>query len=69
MTACTCARIRIGLEVTKARNWDLDCPEHGMASIWWNSPEQVERRREQNERLRDLQRPAARGEEPDDRSR
>ncbi|MDA8358285.1 MAG: hypothetical protein M0Z95_18800 [Actinomycetota bacterium] len=73
--ACSCARIRVGPEVTEARNWDPGCPEHGMASAWWNSPEQVERRREQNERLRDLQRQArearraAQGEELDDRPR
>ena len=57
--ACACGRIRLGLVVTDARNWDPDCSEHGTASAWWNSEEQVERRREDAERLRDLQRRAA----------
>lgn len=39
-------------------NWNPDCPDHGQASEWWRSPEQVERRRAQSERLRDLQRRA-----------
>jgi len=37
---CTCPRLAIGLEVTEIRNWNADCPSHGTASAWWNSPEQ-----------------------------
>ena len=44
---CTCGRIKIGLEVTDARNWNPDCTEHGANSEWWNSPEQVAKRDEQ----------------------
>jgi hypothetical protein len=56
---CTCGRICVGPVVTEARSWDPDCPDHGTASAWWNSTDQVEQRREQDERLRDLQRRAA----------
>ena len=55
---CRCARLCVGMEVTEHRNWNPDCPEHGTESAWWRSPEQVEARRQQNERLRDLQRQA-----------
>ncbi len=55
---CLCGRIKIGSTVTENRNWNPDCPEHGTESEWWRSPEQVEKRRQQNERLRDLQRQA-----------
>jgi hypothetical protein len=43
-TACTCGLIAIGMEVTDQREWRRDCPEHGVYSTWWNSPEQVEAR-------------------------
>lgn len=39
-------------------NWNPDCQDHGLKSAWYCSPEQVERRRIQSERLRDLQRQA-----------
>jgi hypothetical protein len=48
---CTCARMSIG----DSRNWNPDCPEHGVESDWWNSPEQVAKREERNARMRDLQ--------------
>lgn len=51
---CSCARIRVGMELTENRNWDPDCPAHGVDSAWWKSPEQVEKRRVLNERLRSL---------------
>lgn len=55
---CTCANVYLnGSErrETVGKNWNPDCPEHGTESEWWKSPEQVEKRRVQNERLRDLQ--------------
>ena len=53
---CTCAHIRIGFEVTEARNWNPDCPEHGISSTWWNSDEQQTRRKRADRHLRALQR-------------
>jgi hypothetical protein len=53
--SCTCGRITIGSEVTDLKNLDLDCPEHGVTSPWYNSPEQAEKRAAQDARLRDLQ--------------
>jgi len=55
MSACTCGRIAIGMEVTELRNWNPDCVEHGTTSEWWNSPEQREKRDQQNARLVELQ--------------
>lgn len=52
---CTCGRIKVGMTVTENRNWNPECAEHGVASDWWKSPEQVEKRRVENERLRELQ--------------
>lgn len=54
-SSCTCGRICIGSEVTEHRNWNPDCSEHGTTSEWWRSPEQVAKRKADNERLRDLQ--------------
>jgi hypothetical protein len=39
-TPCTCPRLAVGMTVTEVRNWNADCPAHGTASAWWNSPEQ-----------------------------
>jgi hypothetical protein len=50
----------VGNNLTEARNWNPDCDEHGRCSVWWNSSEQVEHRRIQNERLADLQQQARR---------
>ena len=58
-SGCTCGRIMLGSKPSGARNWNPDCPEHGIESDWWQSPEQVARRQEQSSRLRDLQRQAA----------
>ncbi len=55
---CSCGRLRVGMHETTARNLNPDCEEHGIESDWYRSPEQVENRRAQNERLRDLQRQA-----------
>jgi hypothetical protein len=55
---CVCGRIKVGNEVTESRNWNPDCPEHGLDSEWWSSPEQVAKREAQGGRLRDLQRQA-----------
>jgi len=52
--ACRCGRIAVGMTVTNNRNWNGDCPEHGLTSAWWNSPAQVARRQKQNAELRDL---------------
>ena len=57
-TTCSCAHVKVGMTVTESRNWNPDCPEHGTQSDWYLSPEQVAKRREQNERLVDLQRRA-----------
>ena len=52
---CTCGHVRIGGELTGARNWNPDCAVHGLGSHWYRSPEQVAKRAAQNDRLRDLQ--------------
>ena len=31
-----------------------ECPEHGYNSVWYNSPEQVKKRGERSQRLREL---------------
>ena len=56
---CTCSRIRIGMEVTEHRNWNPECVEHGVDSIWWHSPEQVAKREAQNARAARLAGPSA----------
>jgi hypothetical protein len=52
---CTCGRIKVGSEVTEHRNWNPDCPTHGVQSDWYRSPEQQAKRHAQDTRLRDLQ--------------
>jgi hypothetical protein len=52
---CECGELHAGHYKTGARNWNPDCPEHGLKSVWYNSPEQQQRRLEQNTRLRELQ--------------
>lgn len=54
LARCSCARMQIG----DSRNWNPDCAVHGVSTEWYRSDEQVERRRVQSERLRDLQRQA-----------
>jgi hypothetical protein len=51
---CQCSRLAVGRELTEHRNWNPDCPEHGVGSDWYESDEQVAARRRQNELLRDL---------------
>jgi hypothetical protein len=53
--ACDCGRIKIGSEVTEARNWSPDCPEHGTDSAWYQSETQVVSRQLQSTRLRVIQ--------------
>ena len=48
---CTCGRLSIG----DSRNWNPDCDEHGVGSVWWNSPEQRSKRLHASERTRILQ--------------
>jgi hypothetical protein len=55
---CICARIKVGGVPTTARNWNPDCPEHGVGTDWYESDEQQLRRAEQDRNLRDLQRRA-----------
>jgi hypothetical protein len=57
---CTCGRLRVGNDLTDLRNWNPDCEEHGRESDWWNSPEEVEARRVQNDRLVEIQEEARR---------
>ena len=52
---CTCAEVYVGSEPSGSYNWNPDCIQHNTKSEWWNSPEQVARRDEQNDRLRILQ--------------
>jgi hypothetical protein len=54
-TACTCGRIAIGMEVTEHREWHRNCPEHGVYSTWWNSPEQQQARAARRQESIELQ--------------
>lgn len=56
MNDCTCPFLNIGMKKSESRNWDPDCPEHGLKSDWWSSPEQVEKRARVNKQLNDLRR-------------
>lgn len=58
MSPCTCRRLKVGLTVTDARDWDCECPLHGTGSQWWNDPERVAKREADRLRLIDLQRRA-----------
>lgn len=55
---CRCGVIKVGGKPTHNRDWTPDCPEHGTASTWYQSPEQIKKRATDNEQLRDLQRRA-----------
>lgn len=59
-TPCRCYTLKVGGKPTAAREWNPDCPEHGVMSAWWNSDEQVAKREADSIRLRDLQLEAAR---------
>jgi hypothetical protein len=54
-TDCTCGHIRIGMRASDHCSWSPDCAAHGVASQWYNSAEQVERREQQRIRLKALQ--------------
>jgi hypothetical protein len=54
MTKCTCSHIKIGTTVSDTKNLNPDCPLHGNESVWYNSPEQVKKRGERSQRLREL---------------
>lgn len=54
MNQCTCGRIMVGTRPSGSLNLNPDCPVHGTDSVWYNSAEQVQRRAEQSQRLRDL---------------
>lgn len=53
-TDCSCGRIAVGMTITANRNWNPECAEHGLRSDWYRSPEQVTRRAQADEQLRDL---------------
>jgi hypothetical protein len=55
---CTCRRILLKGQDSGSRSLDPDCPEHGEQSAWYNSPEQVERRKQRSQRLIDAQKQA-----------
>lgn len=52
---CTCGRIMLGSEDSGARNWNPDCPEHGVGTDWYNDPERVLKRAQDSARLIELQ--------------
>ena len=51
---CTCSYIKIGTTVSDTKNLNPECSEHGYDSVWYNSPEQVKKREERSQRLREL---------------
>jgi hypothetical protein len=53
---CSCASIKVDGHVvpTAPKNWNPDCPAHGVRSPWYGSEAQQDKRDAQNERLRDL---------------
>jgi hypothetical protein len=55
---CRCGELMLDGRPTGSRNWNPDCPEHGTASEWYRSPEQVAKREADSARLRDLYRRA-----------
>ena len=52
---CTCGVVKVGGKPTSSRNWNPECPEHGLESAWWSSPAQAARREVDSQRLRELQ--------------
>jgi hypothetical protein len=54
MSECTCSQIMLGTKPSGNLNLDLDCPIHGTDSPWYNSLEQVQKRADRSQRLRDL---------------
>lgn len=55
---CSCGRIAVGMTVTENRNWNPDCATHGLQSAWYRSPQQVQRRAQQETELREMYRRA-----------
>jgi len=53
-STCTCSRIKIGTTVSDTKNLNPECPLHGTESVWYNDPEQVKKRGERSQRLREL---------------
>ena len=52
--SCSCPHLMLGSERLEQKNWNPDCEEHGLDSEWWNSDEEVERRRTDLIRRREL---------------
>lgn len=55
--SCTCRELMLnsGKGATGVHNWSDTCPEHGVDSDWYRSPEQVARRAAERERSIGLQ--------------
>ena len=53
-STCTCAYLKIGTTVSDNKNLNPECPLHGTESVWYNDPEQVKKRGERSQRLREL---------------
>lgn len=51
---CSCGRVFVGMHDTGTTNWRPECQMHGVGSAWYNSDEQVEKRRKQREELVEL---------------
>lgn len=56
-STCTCRELMLngGKGASGVRNWCEACPEHGVDSDWYRSPEQVAKRAADRERLIGLQ--------------
>lgn len=52
---CTCLYLKLNGERVGAQNWHPECPEHGLKSEWFKSPEQVAKREAFDARLREVQ--------------
>lgn len=55
MSSCSCPNLALGTTVLEHRNWNPDCAVHGLDTVWWNSPEQVELRARRRRELVALQ--------------
>lgn len=56
--SCTCGVVKLNTTTQSSnwpRNWNPDCPVHGVQSAYWNDPDRVAERADQSRRLRDLQ--------------
>lgn len=58
---CTCPEVHLnaGNYESVGRNWNPGCPQHGVRSPWYRSPEQVDLRRRQRDSLIRIQRLAS----------